>query len=229
MLMFDMNHSILRNVPACPGTGRSFRRRAVLSIFTLSAIILAGVSWWNDMAGFSFPNVGLARSALADEAQDPRVNKRFVLGGLKLGMTFAMVKAVYPAAKINRERGGRRIIALVTGRGLMVAWMKAQTEPGSFQNRKVERIYRLQLNQTFTVMTEQEIIYRYAREYGRPLETACVRAAQSPSPRCTYRWWGGGGIALQAISKKETDAQGRTYTQLTTIAFDTAAGPAART
>ncbi len=227
--MFDMNHSILQNVPARAGTERSFRHRAILPIFALSAIILAGVSWWNDMAGFSFPNVGLTRNTPTDEAQDPRVNKRFVLGGLKLGMTFAMVKAVYPAAKINRERGGKHIVALVTGRGLMVAWMKAQTKPGSFQNRKVERIYRLQLNQAFTVMTEQEIIRRYAREYGRPLEAACVRTAQGASPRCTYRWWGGDGIALQAISKKETDARGRTYTQLTTIAFDTAAGPAAHT
>lgn len=204
------------------GTGRIFaRHHQILAIMALTFITMSGVYWQITAAKIAIPTSGFPRTGLQnvpqDPARDPHVNKRFILGGLELGMTLDMLKAVYPTAKTGWDRFGNRVASIVTPRNSMVVWIRARAA-----EHNTGRIYRLKLSKAFPILTEQEILRRYGREYGRPLETACVRSAPGTGVRCTYRWLGGGGIDLQVISKQKTDKRGRTYTQLTTIATDTA-------
>lgn len=84
-----------------------------------------------------------------------------------------------------------------------------------------ERIFRLRQDEVYANLTEHDLMQKYGRTYGRPLETTCERSQMGDTPRCTYRWWGGNGIELTVIMKRKVDNNGKSYVLLTTIATNT--------
>lgn len=160
---------------------------------------------------------------------DRYINRRFIMGGVKLGMTRAQVEALHPEAQIARDRTGKAVLTVPTPRGMLVAWFYTHEEVVQVKGQPildpVERVYRLRLDEAFVQRGEETLLTRYASEYGRPIDTDCARSGLGDSPRCTYHWWGGDGVELSATVKKKADIQGRAYTLVTTIATDTIKGP----
>ena len=169
-------------------------------------------------------HVGIARNVNTDRY----INRRFVMGGVKLGMTRAMVEDMHPEARVARDRTGDEVLTIPTTRGMLVAWFYIHEEVVHFEGQPVldpvERVYRLRLDEAFVEHGENTLLTRYAREYGRPIDTDCTRNGLGDNPRCTYHWWGGDGIELSATVKKKADINGNAYTLVTTVATDTITG-----
>ncbi len=218
--------------------GFAIAQNGVALSFVMGLFMLAitGAYWHaNGMAfnikGFSdgFGNA----SELSDETRDAlanrHINRKFVMGGIHLGMTQPMVQELHPNAKIGMDRAGEPVITIATDNGIIVAWLFSANETVTIGDKVVrddlKRVYRLRRDEAYPVLSEHQILARYGQEYGRPIEATCSRSGQGDSSRCAYRWWGGDGIALQAIAKKKTDLNGRRYTQLTTIATNTIKSP----
>jgi hypothetical protein len=170
---------------------------------------------------------------LSEEVRDSldrrHVNRKFILSGVHLGMTQQMVQMIHKNAQVTQDRAGEPAILIPTAKGMLVAWLKDVDNVVEMNGRPIKntttRVYRLRLDEAFDGLSEADIVNRYSREYGRPIDAECSRAGQTDTPRCTYRWWGGDGIQVQATAKKKTDINGRAYTQLTTIATNTITNP----
>ncbi|MBF0250042.1 MAG: hypothetical protein HQL35_05355 [Alphaproteobacteria bacterium] len=200
------------------------RIRLMLSLALIGFMAAAGgvYLWPLDL---SFETTVPADSERYILPHDLNVNEQFVLQGLKFGMTPRLVREAHPAARITTGDNGSGMARVDGPRGRMIAWMKGETGhvyvAGKTHRRTLPRIYRMRLDETFARLGEKELLDAYAREYGRPIDVSCARVQMGDTPRCTYRWWGGGGIEVEASVKRKTDASGREYTQLTTTATNT--------
>lgn len=203
--------------------------RLMLVLIGLFMLLIAASYWQLNRAQFSilagnFANSGL-RADTAAKPFDNHINKKFTSNGVQLGMTAKMVHDAHPGAQNSVGRNGEPLIVTQTPRGIMVAWLanheNALDVAGNPYPKAVVRVYRLRVDEVYTRVTEPDILARYGRTYGRPLDTSCARDELGGTARCTYRWWGGNGIEVIAISKNKVDANGQAYTQLTTIATNT--------
>lgn len=153
---------------------------------------------------------------------DRDVNKKLEISGIQLGMTPAMVHEVHPKAKSITDRQGNPAMTINTSRGLMVLWLFDDSEYVKINNELVyrhrERVFRMRQDEAYADFSESDLMAKYGRMYGRPIEASCDRNQLGDTPRCTYRWWGGDGIELTAILKQKIDANGKPYVLLTTIA-----------
>lgn len=203
-----------------------------LVLTSLFMLIVATAIWQANADGFSISGGLFAKNktpAISDEVRtelgNRHINRKFVMGGVQLGMAQHAIESAHPEAQAGLDRAGQPVITIPTPNGMMVAWLFTKDDytevAGTVVRDDIARVYRLRLDEAFVDLSEQEILNRYGREYGRPLEATCTRAGQGDTPRCSYRWWGGDGIALEAIAKKKVDRNGRIYTQLTTIATNT--------
>ncbi|MBL4613364.1 MAG: hypothetical protein JKY27_00605 [Magnetovibrio sp.] len=198
------------------------RSQILLPIFTLILFSILGSYWYifgSPLQFFTFQS----RNTMSVAPQNDRyVNANFNLDGVQLGMTPDMMLRLHPTAKRTHDSSGNRVITLNTSRGMLVAWLHTEKKytqtNGELLMSIPERIYRLRTDEAFTKLSEQDLMRKYGRTYGRPLETACERNQLGDSPRCTYRWWGGDGIELTVSMKQKTDANGKGYVLLTTIA-----------
>ena len=228
-----------RPVAVAQARGFSLTNNPVASmvLFSLFVLSLFAAYWHTDeiklhISGLLFGH-GQQPSALSDEVRsaiDARtINRKFVMGGVHLGMTQQMVETIHPNAHTGIDRAGEPVITIPTANGIMVAWLINNNDVIEVGGKPVrddlQRVYRLRLDQAYASLNEHDIVSRYGHEYGRPIEAECARAGQGDTARCAYRWWGGDGIEVQAISKKKTDLNGRPYTQLTTIATNTIKSP----
>lgn len=202
---------------------------SVLALLSLFVFAATAAFWHTNDMNFSATS-GFRHSAEAVEAArnvttDRNINRRFVMGGVKLGMTRHMIEQTHPDARVDHDRNGEAVLTVPTPNGMMVAWFYEHDEwlrvNGEFVNDPVDRVYRLRMDEAYNDMSENDLIARYAREYGRPIDTTCTRVALGDSPRCTYHWWGGDGIELKATVKQKVDINGQVYTLMTTVATDT--------
>lgn len=210
----------------------SYNPMGLLLMMSLFMFAITGAFWVANDAGFTI-NSGLfsqsRQSALSDEqlgALSARhVNRKFVMGGVYLGMSQQEVLGIHPDAQPGVDRSGEPTLTIQTPDGVMVAWLYSNNRyielGGDIVHDTTQRVYRLRLDEGFTTLSEQDILSRYAHEYGRPIGANCSRAGLGDTPRCTYQWLGGNGISLETTAKKKTDPHGRTYTQLTTTATNT--------
>lgn len=202
---------------------------AVLFAMTMVLFALSGAYLHANTMSLTFkarPFVGNAISMETVRAlADRHVNHRFIMGGIKLGMTAETVQAIHPDAVKGFDRNNEPVMTMRTKNGILVAWLFTMDEwvlvGGQPVHDTAERVYRLRLDEGFAALREPDIMPRYVREYGRPLETACARTGLGDTPSCTYNWWGGDGIELQATAKEKTDGNGARFTQMTTIATNT--------
>jgi len=201
-------------------------------LVSLFMLIVATAIWQANADGFSIKRGFFSQfkqpdisDAVRTELANRHLNNKFVMGGVQLGMAKDSVQSTHPQAQAGVDRRGQPVITIPTPNGIMVAWLFSKDEvtevAGNVVRDDTQRVYRLRLDEAFAELSEQDVMTRYGREYGRPLEATCSRAGQGDTPRCSYRWWGGDGITLEAIAKKKVDRNGRVYTQLTTIATDT--------
>jgi len=210
---------------------RQNRSRMVPNLFAaavLISIMVIGGYWhiFGTPFQLSMMPVTMAASISEDASgEDALVNKHFNMGGVRLGMTTDMMRRVYPSAKSQESREGSRVVTTPTQRGMLVVWLyeskKYTRIDGELFLNGPQRIYRMRLDEAYTDVSEQDIVNRHMRTYGRPLEAKCERNQLGDTPRCTYRWWGGDGIELTAILKSKTDSNGQKYVLLTTIATNT--------
>lgn len=153
------------------------------------------------------------------------VNLHFNMSGVRIGMTPKMVQKLYPNMSQDVSRAGDRVLTMTTRRGLLVAWLDNTDHyvkvGENMVHKRISRIYRMRLDEVYPAMTEQEILVKYGQHFGRPIEAACTRAQLGHSPRCTYNWWGGEGISIEATTKTKLDPNGRMYTLVTTTAENT--------
>jgi|GEM_PF-1819862 len=198
----------------------------VLALLSVFMLMLIGGYWHIVGSPFQFALKPGSIVVSEDATSDRFVNKHFNMSGVRLGMTSNMMRNVHPNVKTGQDRDGEPVLTLSTNRGLMVAWLYENKEVTLIDGKpfaiKPERIYRLRLDEAYTDLNEKDLMDNYARTYGRPIETSCNRNQLGDTPRCTYRWWGGGGIELIAILKRKIDANGKAYVLLTTIATNTA-------
>lgn len=210
----------------------SLNPMGLLTMMSLFMFTITGAFWIANDTGFTINSAlfGKGRqSALSDEqlgALNARhVNRKFVMGGVYLGMSQQDVLATHPDAQLGVDRTGEPTLFIPTPNGVMVAWLYSNDNyvelGGDIVHDTTLRVYRLRLEEGYTTLSEQDILSRYTREYGRPIDANCNRAGLGDTPRCTYQWLGGDGIALQTSAKKKTDPSGRSYTQLTTTATNT--------
>lgn len=234
-------HPVKRSAVASAGLSIANNPLGVLVLMSLFLLAITGAYWHTNGIKFTFKGFAFgqfqdgdvmsaeARAALSNK----RINRKFVMGGVHLGMTQQMVQDIHPNAHVTTDRTGEPVITIPTRNGIMVAWLFQDddviTVSGTRVRDDTKRIYRLRLDEAFADLSESDILVRYGSEYGRPLETTCARAGQGDTPRCAYRWWGGDGIELEAIVKGKADLNGRTYTQLTTIATNTIKNPKVQT
>ena len=234
-------HQPKRSAVASAGLAIANNPLGVLVLMSLFMVGITGAYWYSNGMQLSFKglffmhggDVGATmtaedRSALSNH----RVNRKFKMGGVHLGMTQEMVQGLHPKARVGVDRSGDPVMTIPTRNGMMVAWLFQDDEIISVRGKAMrddtKRIYRLRLDEAFATLSESDIMVRYGQEYGRPLEATCTRAGLSDTPRCAYRWWGGDGIELQAIAKGKLDLNGRAYTQMTTIATNTIKNPKAQ-
>jgi hypothetical protein len=210
----------------------------ILMLLSLFMFALLGANWQINAIPFNIKEFtfGQGKNVTLIEAKriandNRHINHKLTLGGVQLGMTQQMVQNINTKAQPGLDRSGKPVLTLPTANGTLVAWLfndhdilNVDGQPMRFDAR---RVYRLRLDQAFANLSEKEIIQQYARAYGRPIEATCSRSGLGDTPRCTYNWFGGNGIALEAIAKKKIDLNGRGYTQLTTIATNTATNPSA--
>lgn len=225
-----------RTVAATAGLSTANNPTGLLLLMGLFLFAISGAYWYSNDMGFNIKVGSLflgGKAELSDATRNAlskrRVNRKFVMGGVYLGMTQEMVQAIHPDAQVGVDRRGESVITIPTDKGIMVAWLHTNGEVVKVGGKAVrddaKRIYRLRLDEAFADLSEEDILTRYGRTYGRPLETTCARTGLGGSARCAYRWWGGDGIELQASAKKKTDLDGRIYTQLTTVATNTIKSP----
>lgn len=210
---------------------RPSRNRIVPNIFAaavLISVMMIGGYWHIFGTPFQFSMMPMTMATfVSDEAtgEDALVNKHFNMGGVRLGMTTDMMRRIYPSTKSQKSREGSHVVTTPTQRGMLVAWLyeskKYTRIDGELFLNGPQRIYRMRLDEAYTDLSEQDIVNRYMRTYGRPLDASCERDQMGDTPRCTYRWWGGDGIELTATLKSKTDSNGQEYVLLTTIATNT--------
>lgn len=209
---------------------------AVMTLLGLFGLGVYGAYWQASGAAFNIKGFlfgegsELALNAEMEDALTNRhINRKFEMYGVFLGMTQAMTHGVHPGAKVTVDRTGEPVMIIPTNKGTMVAWMFSNDDFLTVGGKKIKddknRVYRLRLDEALPELSESDILSRYGMKYGRPIETNCTRSGQNSASSCTYRWWGGDGIELQAIAKKKRDLRGRSYTQLTTIATSTIKSP----
>jgi len=211
---------------ATPITRKS---RMMLVLMGLFALLIVASYWHLNRDQFAIIAGNFANSGMQDDTVakpfDSHINKKFISNGVQLGMTAEMVREAHPGAQNSVGRNGEPLIVTQTPRGILVAWLadheKALDVAGNPYQKAVVRVYRLRVDEVYTHITEQDILARYGLTYGRPIDTSCVREELGGTARCTYRWWGGNGIEVIAISKNKVDANGQAYTMLTTIATNT--------
>jgi len=200
----------------------------IFAATVLISLMMIGGYWHIFGTPFQLSMMPLTMATLvSDDAtgEDALVNKHFNMGGVRLGMTTDMMRKIYPAAKSQTSREGGRVVTTRTQRGRLVAWLYGSKKytriDGELFLNGPERIYRMRLDEAYTDLSEQDLVNRYMRAYGSPLDAKCERNQLGDTPRCTYRWWGGNGIELTAILKSKIDSNGQKYVLLTTIATNT--------
>lgn len=201
----------------------------LLFLMCVFLITFIGVYWYAKDINFNFKMNAFTQSELSEDAQraiDNRfVNRKFVMGGVQLGMTVETIQSIYPDAQVSFDRNDAPVLTARTPNGVLVAWLYAKNDyilvKGAPVHDQALRVFRLRLDEAVATIDEQQIISRYAVEYGRPIDTTCERAGLGDTARCTYNWWGGDGIELQVIAKEKVNTNGKPYTQLITIASDT--------
>lgn len=231
-----LKHRTGRRKAPTKGLALSNNPTGMLALMCLFLFAVVAAYWHTtniqfDIKGFRFTQNQAVE--LSDEMRaslnQRHINRKFIIGGVQLGMTQHMVQEIHENAEVTVDRAGEPVILIPTEKGLLVAWLKdidtVIDQNGGLVKNTTARIYRLRLDEAFATLSEADILNRYSREYGRPIDTDCARAGQGDTPRCTYRWWGGDGIEVQAIAKKKADINGRDYTQLTTIATNTITSP----
>lgn len=227
-----MRTAIPRSATRRKNAKASYNPMGFLLMMSMFLFLISGAFWVANDTGFTI-NSGLfgngRQSALSDEQQGAlnarHINRKFVMGGVYLGMSQQDVLSIHPDAHLGVDRTGEQTLTIQTPDGIMLAWLYSNDNyielGGDIVHDTTLRVYRLRLDEGFSTLSEQDILSRYTREYGRPIDATCSRSGLGDTPRCTYQWLGGNGIALQTSAKKKTDASGRTYTQLTTTATDT--------
>lgn len=225
-----------RTATARKNPAASNNSMGLMMMVSLFLFAISGAFWIAKDTGFTI-NSGLFNngrdSMLSDEQQSAlsarHVNRKFVMGGVYLGMSQQAVLDIHPEAQVGVDRTGEPVITIHTPDGVMVAWLYSNNNyievGGEVVHDTTQRVYRLRLDEGFSHLSEQDILARYAHEYGRPIEANCSRSGLGDAPRCTYRWWGGDGIALEASAKKKVNVGGTIYTQLTTTAISTIKSP----
>ena len=203
---------------------------AMIILMGMSMLAIAATYWHLNRAQFEIMAGKFTfSSTVADDTEpkpfDSRINKKFIASGVLLGMTAEMVHAVHPGAQSSIGRNGEPLIKVLTPRGILVAWLadheNALDVAGNAYAKPVPRVYRLRVDEVYTHIGEQGLMEHLGGTYGRPMDTNCAREELGGTSRCTYRWWGGNGIEVKATTKIKVDANGRNYTQLTTIATNT--------
>ena len=216
-----------RPVKAAQASNNTHVMLILMGIFML---LIAATYWHLNRAQFEiFAGKFTTSSDFADTTQsqpfDSHINKKFIANGVQLGMTAEMVRAAHPGAQSGFGRNGEPLIKILTPRGILVAWLanheNALDVAGNAYAKPVPRVYRLRMDEVYTHVGERGLMQRLGGTYGRPIDTNCAREELGGTSRCTYRWWGGNGIEVKAITKMKVDANGRSYTQLTTIATNT--------
>ena len=199
----------------------------LMGIFMLG---IAATYWHLNRAQFAiiagnFRTISAFADDTASKPFDNHINKKFIANGVQLGMTAEMVRIAHPGAQSGFGRNGEPLIKVLTSRGILVAWLadheNALDVAGNPYPQPVPRVYRLRVDEVYTSVGERGLLERLGSTYGRPIDTNCVREELGGTSRCTYRWWGGNGIEVKAITKMKVDANGQTYTHLTTIATNT--------
>lgn len=207
---------------------RQKRSSIALPILTLALLAFVGGYWHVFGSPFEFAMSPRTMATLGEDmapASDKHVNDLFDMDGVQLGMSLGMVRRLHPAAHMIDGRNGERVLKVSTPRGMLVAWLyegdKYIEVDGELVLNERNRIYRMRLDEAYADLSEGDLMKKYGRAYGRPMETTCERNQLGDTPRCTYRWWGGDGIELTAIMKQKLDAKGKAYVLLTTIATNT--------
>jgi hypothetical protein len=208
----------------------------VLFLMTVFILGLVAAYWQTadmtfDIKGFRFAQPASLSDEMRTTLDQRHINRKFAMGGVYLGMSRDMVLQIHTDAQNTTDRSGNPVMLIPTAKGQMVAWLISSDQVVEDNGRMIIdntlRVYRLRLDEAFAGLSENAILDRYSREYGRPIETACERSGLGDTARCVYNWWGGDGIEVQAIAKKKIDINGRTYTQLTTVATNTITSPKA--
>ncbi len=199
-------------------------RRYLLPLISLTALTL-GVLYWQLLA----TKVEYINSADLVSQEVPgkksRINNQFDLAGVRFGMTPEMVRSLHSEMKTTPDNNGIKVISFPTDDGHLMAWSAAEEHRTHVGDkvivRQSDRIWRMRHDRIIAIGDVDGEIKNLANFYGRPLETTCTRPVTELAQNCTYTWWGGEGVRMEANFQTRKTAADLVYVVVSTVATDT--------
>ncbi len=183
---------------------RSASAYAALVFFTIFTFIGFGAG---DIENFSMNYITNKVNAFFNEEKD------FGINGVSLGMTPERVREIYPDLSVTMAAGGA-----VKGR---YSGEDANYNISFMDHNGVKKVSRIQYDKTFNSLSEDQILEKIGKKFGKPIASNCTRSSIRQVTNCNFLWWLSGGATLSVTSTQTRRPSGENRTKLSMVAADT--------